>query len=178
MGMIVTHLVVASTSSGDCETLHNRRKIMVDFLAQGFFALTAPLHVCMQNLSWATLHALDKRQMLADNVVRVCLALQVMREFCAEVGLSSMACHDADDGMISCFSCSWPPSCYQNHCAQPSAAGADHMQLLRRAAGRWGGIAIACPRILCRSGINLCCCHCCDISKCLSPGKKGITEHM
>jgi len=108
MGMIVTHLVIASTSSEDCETLHNRRRIMVDFLPQGFFALTAPLHVCMQNLSWATLHALDRRRMPADDILRVCLALQVMREFCAEVGLSSMPCHGADYGMILCFSCSWP----------------------------------------------------------------------
>ena len=29
MGMVVTQLVFASTLSGDCETLHNRRKVMV-----------------------------------------------------------------------------------------------------------------------------------------------------
>lgn len=29
MGMIVTHLVFSSTSNGDCETLHDRRKVMV-----------------------------------------------------------------------------------------------------------------------------------------------------
>ena len=29
MSMAVTHLVFASTSIGDCETLHDRRKVMV-----------------------------------------------------------------------------------------------------------------------------------------------------
>ena len=29
MGMIVTHLVFSFTSNGDCETLHDRRKVMV-----------------------------------------------------------------------------------------------------------------------------------------------------
>ena len=29
MGMVVTHLVFASTSCADCETLHDRRKVMV-----------------------------------------------------------------------------------------------------------------------------------------------------
>ena len=29
MGMIVTHLVFSFTSNGDCETLHDRRKVLV-----------------------------------------------------------------------------------------------------------------------------------------------------
>ena len=29
IGMAVTHLVFASTSSADCQTLHDRRKVMV-----------------------------------------------------------------------------------------------------------------------------------------------------
>lgn len=29
MGMIVTHLVYSFTSNGDCETLHDRRKVLV-----------------------------------------------------------------------------------------------------------------------------------------------------
>lgn len=44
MGMIVTHLVVASTSSGDCETLHNRRKIMVIFCPK------ASLHLLLHHM--------------------------------------------------------------------------------------------------------------------------------
>lgn len=33
MGMVISHLIFASTSCADCETLHDRRKVMVTLCA-------------------------------------------------------------------------------------------------------------------------------------------------
>ena len=40
MGMVVTHLVFASTSCADCETLHDRRKVMVSSNLAGLLGFT------------------------------------------------------------------------------------------------------------------------------------------
>ena len=95
MGMVVTHLVFASTSCADCETLHDRRKVMVSTILQSLrlnrpepwtCSTCMPVHLSpVAKLALNTACA-DARYVLTKTV---CMTAQVTREYCAEVRLTS-----------------------------------------------------------------------------------------
>ena len=103
MGMVVTQLVFASTLSGDCETLHNRRKVMVRQAGADCLMEDGPVTII---LAWQGLYALlHHSSPAADQQISVlgCKSESLRQKlFGAFVTWTYWACYCAGDPGILC----------------------------------------------------------------------------